>query len=89
MLGRMLGAARLNAGTFEDVEHDRGATLQALAVVIIVAIATGIGGVLGSENDILQGLGFGVVRGVLLLWAVWALGIWIVGSTILRASEFP
>ena len=76
MLGRMLGAARLKVDTFEDVEHDRGATLQALAVVIIVAIATGIGGVLGSENDILQGLGFGVVRGV-LLWAVWALGIWI------------
>ena len=86
MLGRMLGAARLNAGTFEDVEHDRGATLQALAVVIIVAIATGIGGLLGNENDILQGFGFGVVRGV-LLWAVWALGIWIVGSTILRTSE--
>ena len=86
MLGRMLGAARLKVDTFEDVEHDRGATLQALAVVIIVAIATGIGGLLGNENDILQGLGFGVVRGV-LLWAVWALGIWIVGSTILRTSE--
>ena len=85
MLGRMLGAARLNAGTFEDVEHDRGATLQALAVVIIVAIATGIGGLLRSETDILQGLGFGVVRGV-LFWALWALGTWVVGSTILRTS---
>ena len=27
MLGRMIGAARLNVETYEDVEHDSGATL--------------------------------------------------------------
>ena len=36
MIGRMLGAARLRADTFEDVEADRGATIQALLVVVIV-----------------------------------------------------
>ena len=55
MLGRMLGAARLKVDTFEDVEHDRGATLQALAVVIIVAIATGIGGLLGTKTTYSKG----------------------------------
>ena len=85
MLGRMLGAARLNAGTFEDVEHGPRRHLA------------GAGGgdhrghrhrhrrPLRSETDILQGLGFGVVRGV-LFWALWALGTWVVGSTILRTS---
>ena len=58
MLGRMLGAARLKVDTFEDVEHDRGATLQALAVVIIVAIATGIGGLLGKRKRHTPRVGF-------------------------------
>ena len=43
MIGRMLGAARLNAATYEDVEKDGGATKQALLVVIIVTIASFIG----------------------------------------------
>ena len=34
MIGRMLGAARLSSDTYEEVERDRGATLQALAIVI-------------------------------------------------------
>ena len=43
MLARMLGAARLNAHTFEEVEADSGATIQALLVVVLVAIASAIG----------------------------------------------
>ena len=43
MLARMLGVARLNVATFEDVEHDSGATLQAMLIVIVVFIATGVG----------------------------------------------
>ena len=34
MLARMLGAARLDIDTYEDVEKDKGATLQALLVVV-------------------------------------------------------
>ena len=39
MLSRMLGAARLSVDTFEDVERDSSATIQALIVVIIVSLA--------------------------------------------------
>ena len=52
MIGRMLGAARLNAATYEAVEKDRGATIQALLVVIIVTIASVIGSVLSGGDDI-------------------------------------
>ena len=69
MLGRMLGAARLNVDIFEEVESDRGATIQALLVVILVAIAGGVGTILkgvifGGDADLLDGLVFGAIRGV-------------------------
>ena len=86
MLARMLGAARLNVDTYEDVEKDKGATIQALIVVILVAISAGVGGVLSDEGDLVRGLAFGAIRGV-LSWAVWALVAWIVGTTLLKTQE--
>ncbi len=86
MLARMLGAARLDVDTYEDVEKDKGATLQAMIVVILVAISAGVGGLLSGEGDLVRGLAFGAIRGV-LSWAVWALMAWIVGTTLLKTQE--
>lgn len=86
MLNRMLGAARLNVDTFEDVERDGGATVQALIVVIVVALASGIGDLLSGDADILGALVFGVIRGV-LSWVVWALIAMLVGTTILKTEQ--
>ena len=86
MLNRMLGAARLNVDTFEDVEHDRSATVQAMLVVVIVAVAGGVGGVLSEDASVVDGVLFGVIRGA-VSWAVWALVALMVGATILRTKE--
>ena len=86
MLQRMLGAARLNAATFEDVESDGSATLQALAVVVLVSIAGGVGTYLDGDSTIVNALVFGVIAGI-ASWAVWALVVWMIGSTILRTSS--
>lgn len=83
MPGRMAGAALLNPDTFEDVEHDRGATIQAALVVIIVSVAGAIGGIIGGDGDILRGLVFGIVRGV-VSWAIWAGAAMLIGTTILK-----
>ena len=85
MLSRMIGAALLRSDTYEDVEHDRSATLQALLVVILVSISSGVGALLRDEVDIVDALVFGVIFGV-VSWAVWALTTWIVGSTILKTA---
>lgn len=85
MLNRMIGTALLRAEAYEDVEHDRSATKQALLVVIIVAIATGVGGLLSGETDLVRGLAFGVVRGI-VSWVVWALIALCVGARLLRTS---
>ena len=82
MLQRMIGAARLDAHTFEEVEDDHGATSQAMLVVIIVSIATAIGGLAAADFPIV-GLIFGIIRG-LAGWALWALVTYWVGTTILN-----
>ena len=56
MLARMLGAARLNVHTFEDVENDSAATKQAMIVVIMVSIAGAIGGLTGGALGLVAGL---------------------------------
>ncbi len=41
---RMMGAATLDIDTYEEVEHDQGATMQAAGVVVLVALCQAIGG---------------------------------------------
>ena len=43
LVERMIGAMFLNIDVFEEVEHDRNATGQAATVVLMVAVASGIG----------------------------------------------
>ena len=84
MIRKMLAAARLDPNLYEEVEADPRTTLQAMAVVVIVALATGIGA-LGSGGG---GLNFmaGILFGV-LIWAIWAFMSFIIGTTILRTPE--
>ncbi|GIS95282.1 MAG: hypothetical protein CM1200mP22_25190 [Dehalococcoidia bacterium] len=43
MIKRMIGASKLDPAVYEEVEADSSATRQAMAVVVLVALATGIG----------------------------------------------
>jgi len=83
MIKRMMGAARLDAGIYEEVESDPSATKQALTVVILVALATGIG-TFGTGGP--AGLVVGIVAGI-GLWALWAWITYFVGTTILKTGE--
>ena len=40
---RLIGAALLDPAVYEDVEADRSATLQAMAVVLLSSLAAGVG----------------------------------------------
>jgi Yip1 domain len=90
MFERMIGAARLDVHTYEQVENDPNATIQAMLVVIIVAIAAGIGGLLafgdGEAANPIWGLVLGVIRG-LVGWALWALVTFLIGTTILKTAR--
>lgn len=93
LVNRMIGAARLNVHTYEEVENDPKATSQALLVVIIVSLASAIGFVLATAFSGVSDVGnlvtsviFGIVRGV-VVWAVWALLTYILGTTLFKTPD--
>jgi hypothetical protein len=80
---RVIRALKLEAALFEEVEADRGATTQAIGVVLLSGIAAGIGS-----------SGSGLAGGILLLtiasflaWVVWALVTYVIGTKILPGAR--
>jgi len=73
---RMVRAAMLEVGLYEEVEADTKATGQALLVVLIYSICAGIGSGLGA----LPGIGAGGFFLSLLWGVVTALGFWFIWS---------
>ena len=73
LVSRVAGAVQLRAATFEDVEHDRSATVQAALVVAASHLAQAVGTIkYGAYNGValavLAGLvGWVIGAGVLLL----------------------
>lgn len=81
--GRMIGAARMDIDVYEDVERDVDATSQAAIVVLIVAIASGIGRL---ADDGVGGLVFGVIA-AFVGWIVWSFVTYWVGKTIFKTEN--
>ncbi len=80
---RMIGAARLDAQTYEEVEHDETATSQAMLVVVLASLASGVA-VFGQAG--LLGLLLGTVMS-LVGWVIWAAIVYFVGTRILPTAE--
>ena len=80
---RMLGAAKLDPATYEEVESDATATPQAMLVVVLANLAAGIG--------VARELGFGglVVATLISLvgWLVWAFVAYFVGTRLLPGAR--
>ena len=83
MFYRMTRAALFDSRVYEDVEADASATPQAMMVVVVVALATGIG-TLGAGG--LSGFISGIVYG-LISWAVWAYITYVIGTPLFRTPE--
>ena len=77
IVDRMRGAATLDVATYEEVEHDETATGQAGVVVVLAAIAAGIGAAGRGGPGIV-----GMVIASLLGWAVWAGITYVVGTRL-------
>jgi hypothetical protein len=79
---RVIGAAMLRVHTYEEVEADRSATGQALAVVLVASVAAGIGGLATGT--------FGLLRlsvAAILGWVLWAALIYFIGGRLLPEAS--
>ena len=83
ILPRMLRAALLDVNLYEEVEADRGATGQALLVVLISAVAAGIG---SFDNSGPPGIFWSSVA-ALVGWYVWAYVTYFIGTRFLPTHE--
>jgi len=83
LTGRMLGAAALRAATYEEVEADATATPQAMAVVVLAAVAGGASAIRATG---LWGLGLAAFAS-LLGWYVWAFITFVVGTRLLPGAK--
>ncbi len=81
ILDRMKGAALLHINTYEEVEADNTATGQAAIVVLIVAIASGIGAAGHAGSGFALGL-IGAIAG----WLIWAGVTYLIGAKLLGGT---
>ena len=84
MISRMLRASMLDAHVYEEVESDSNAIVQAVLIVVVVAVARGVATL--SVTDNILGIGFGIIAG-LLSWAVWAFITYMVGTKLLKTGD--
>ncbi len=81
IVDRMIGAARLDVPTYEEVEHDTSLTAQAALVVALAAVARAIGGLDGGSTHVLSGL-----MTALSMWLVWAGITYLIGDKVLGGT---
>ncbi len=79
---RMIGAAKLEISTYEEVEADSSALGQAMAVVVLSSIAAGI----GSIGRGVPGLMTGTIA-ALVGWFIWAGLTYLIGTKILPEPQ--
>src|SRR5689334_5196299 len=83
-IGRLIGAMVLDVNTFETVEADRSSTAVAMFVVLMSAVATGIGARgFGATTSAIPA----IAVAALLAWAAWALLTYEIGVRLLPTSE--
>ncbi len=80
---RVIGAAKLDVHTYEEIEADRTAFGQAMVVVVLSSLAAGIG-MIGRAGA--PGLIVGVLA-ALIGWFMWAWLTYIIGTRLLPMPQ--
>lgn len=80
---RMIRAAKLDVNLYEEVEADKGAMGQAMAVVVLSSVAAGIG-TAGTAG--IKGLILGTIV-ALVGWFIWAFLTYYIGTRLLPEPQ--
>jgi len=79
---RMIGAAKLEVSTYEEVEADSTALGQAMVVVVLSSIAAGIGSIGGGSTGLVAG-----TIAALVGWFIWAGLTYLIGTKIMPEPQ--
>lgn len=94
-INRMIGAAKLDVATYEEVKADSTATVQAMCVVLLVLLSAVVS-VTGwaDPNAHYVFVASAAIRSILNVfgmaligWVVWAFLIWLIGTKYLAEAE--
>jgi hypothetical protein len=76
---RVVGAMRLDPNTFEDVERDPTAIGQSVGVIVLAAVAAGIGNIYwGGITGIVSAAMMSIIG-----FLIWSLIVWVIGTKVL------
>jgi len=78
---RMVGAARFQSGTYEEVEADHTANGQAVAVVVLASLAAAIGVGATDPRSLL-----GMLAVAMISWLIWVLLTLFIGTHLLPGT---
>lgn len=85
MVQRVIGALKLDAATYEEIEHDPAANRQAVILVAIVAVLGGL------ANGAMHADAFGTnlignILGTFAGWLVWSVVTWLIGTKVFNGE---
>jgi hypothetical protein len=86
-LRRLVGAAMLDAATYEEVEADRNALPQAVSVIVLSSMAAGVAAKSMSGGRETVTFMASATAIALLVWATWALLIFQIGARLWPRPE--
>ena len=82
---RLIGTARLDAKTFEEIEADIAATGQAMMVVVLSSVAAGVG-TASFDGFRIATLTMGTAA-ALIGWMAWAILTYLVGTRVFHEPQ--
>ena len=87
LFNRIIRAAMLDVTLYEEVEADETATTQAILVVVISSVCSGIGTAMSEalSGRGLGGIGLGLIGGLfssLIAWLIWSFITYIIGTKV-------
>src|SRR5689334_11476837 len=83
-LQRLIGAVSLDPAIYEEIEEDPRAITQAMAVVIVSSLASGVGAT--GYGSRFSGVPFFAIV-ALMSWAAWALVTYEIGGRLMPTPE--
>ena len=81
---RVVGAMKLDPNAFEDVERDPSAIGQSVGVIVLAAVAAGIGVIYAGG---LSGIVMSAIMS-LIGFLIWSLIVWVIGTKAIADHAF-